>query len=111
MLLATRQRRRRELATLSSLGLTPGAIRNCLVWQSISIVAVSLVLGTVVGVAIGAVVWVQATRGIGVASDVSHPAVTIAVWACVALAAAVVLGALAGMRASRFATAESLRPE
>jgi hypothetical protein len=54
---------------------------------------------------------VQATRGIGVASDVSHPTVTIAVWAGVAFAVAVVLGALAGMRASRFATAESLRPE
>jgi ABC-type antimicrobial peptide transport system permease subunit len=111
MLLSTRHRRRRELATLSSLGLTTRGLRNCVVWQSLGVVAVSAVLGIVAGVAGGAAIWIATTGGIGVATDVNRPLAVIGVWTSVALAAAVLLGTIAGARAARLDVAQSLRHE
>jgi hypothetical protein len=53
VLLSSRHRRRRELATLASLGLTSRGLRNCVVWQRVGIVAVSAVLGTAAAVLLG----------------------------------------------------------
>ena len=92
MLLATRHRRRRELATLSSLGLTSRGLRNCVVWQSVG-------------------VWIATTDGIGVATDVNRPLLAIGLWSSLALAVAVLLGTLAGARAARLDVAGSLRRE
>jgi len=111
MLVATRTRRRRELATLWSLGLTSRDLRGCVAWQSAGIVAMALVLGTVAGLAAGGEVWIAATRGIGVATDVSRPLTAIALWACVALAVAVLLGSLSGSRLRDVHLAGSLRQE
>ena len=111
MLIATRTRRRRELATLWSLGLTSRELRGCVAWQSVGIVAIALVLGTIAGLAAGGAVWIAATDGIGVATDVSRPVTAIVVWSCVALAVAVVLGSLSGSRLRNIHLAGSLRQE
>jgi hypothetical protein len=111
MLVATRTRRRRELATLWSLGLTSRELRGCVAWQSAGIVAIALVLGTVAGLAAGGEVWIAATDGIGVATDVTRPLAAIGLWASVALAAAVVLGSLSGSRLADVHLAGSLRQE
>ena len=84
MLLATRHRRRRELATLASLGLTSRGLRNCVVWQSVGVVAVSAVLGIAAGIAAGAAVWIATTDGIGVATDVNRPLLAIGMWSSIA---------------------------
>ena len=111
LLVATRNRRRRELATLWSLGLTARGLRGCVVWQSLGVVAVALVLGTVAGVAAGASVWVATTDGIGVATDINRPLSAIGLWSVAVLAAALALGTLAGAGAGRLDVAKSLRHE
>ena len=111
LLVATRNRRRRELATLWSLGLTACGLRGCVVWQSLGVVAVALVLGTVAGVAAGASVWVATTDGIGVATDINRPLSAIGLWSVAVLAAALALGTLAGVGAGRLDVAKSLRHE
>ena len=111
LLVATRNRRRRELATLWSLGLTARGLRGCVVWQSLGVVAVALVLGTIAGVAAGASVWVATTDGIGVATDINRPLSAIGLWSVAVLAAALALGTLAGVGAGRLDVAKSLRHE
>ena len=73
VLYTTLRRRRRELATLRSLGFTPRQIGLAIIWQGVSITAVGLAVGIPAGIAIGARVWLAATGGIGVATDASHP--------------------------------------
>jgi hypothetical protein len=86
-------------------------LRGCVAWQSVGIVAIALVLGTIAGLAAGGAVWIAATDGIGVATDVSRPVTAIVVWSCVALAVAVVLGSLSGSRLRNIHLAGSLRQE
>ena len=68
-------------------------------WQSLGVVAVALVVGTVAGVAAGASVWVATTDGIGVATDINRPLSAIGLWSVAVLAAALALGTLAGVGA------------
>ncbi|MEY2553390.1 MAG: putative transport system permease protein, partial [Ilumatobacteraceae bacterium] len=111
MLVATRQRRRRELATLRSLGFTPGETRGSVIWQSVFVATVAGSIGVVGGVVGGAAVWLAATHGIGVATDARRPVASITSSTLVALVVAVALGFLIGSRIAVTSVAESLNDE
>ena len=111
LLVTTLRRRRRELATLRTLGLTPGQTSRCIAWQSFSLTAVAVAVGAPLGLLAGARVWAVATRDIGVATDANHPAITIGAFALVALVLAVAISVPVGWRAARIRTAAALRSE
>ena len=56
-LLAGVRGRRRDLAVLRALGLTPGQAAACVLWQAAIIAAVALVIGVPLGLAIGRQMW------------------------------------------------------
>ena len=111
MLVTTRQRRRREFATLRSMGLTPRQSRGCVVWQSMSVTGLALGIGIPIGIVGGAGVWVATTRHIGVATDASRPLVSITLWSLVALAMAIAISIPIGSRTAHASLAESLHDE
>jgi hypothetical protein len=56
-LASTVRRRRRDLAVLRTLGLTPGQARATVAWQAVTLGVVGLVVGLPAGVAVGRVAW------------------------------------------------------
>jgi hypothetical protein len=111
MLVATRQRRRRELATLRSLGFTPQETRGSVIWQSVFVTAVAGAIGVALGVLGGAVVWLAATHGIGVATDARRPVAAIASSTLLTIVVAIALGFLIGSRVALTSVAQSLNDE
>lgn len=111
MLVATRQRRRRELATLRSLGFTPRQARGSVIWQSVFITAVAGAIGVALGVLGGAVVWTATTHGIGVATDARQPVTAITSSTLLTLVVAIALGFLIGSRVAHTSVAQSLNDE
>ena len=57
VLATTLGRRRHELATLRSLGLTPRQMVGCIVWQAVTIAAAGLVIGVSLGLIAGRAAW------------------------------------------------------
>jgi putative ABC transport system permease protein len=111
VLLTTRARRRAELATLRSMGLTPRQTVACIVWQAVTITLVGIAIGVPLGMIAGDTAWFAVADPIGVAADASKP---VGAFCATALAALVVAGLVAivpGWRASRPRPAESLRTE
>lgn len=111
VLVTTIRRRRRELATLRSLGLTPRQTIRCINWQSLSLTFVALVAGIPVGILVGTRTWAAATHSIGVATDPNPPTLTIAVFALVALVVATAISIPVGWRAARMNPGAALRDE
>jgi ABC-type antimicrobial peptide transport system permease subunit len=111
MLVTTRQRRRRELATLRAIGLTRRQISGCVVWQSLSVTGLALAIGIPIGIIGGAGVWLATTRRSGVATDASRPLASITLWSFVALTTAVAIGIPIGLRTAHASVAESLHDE
>ena len=111
MLVATRQRRRRELATLRSLGFTPRETRGSVIWQSVFVTAVAGAIGVALGVLGGAVVWLATTHGIGVATDAIRPVAAIISSTLLTLVVAIALGFLIGSRVALTSVAQSLNDE
>jgi ABC-type lipoprotein release transport system permease subunit len=111
VLVTTVRRRRVELATLQSIGLTPRQTGACVLWQSMSVLAVALLVGIPLGLVLGAEVWAAITRGIGVATDASRPVAGVAVTSLAALVLALAVGASVGWRAARMRPAEALHGE
>ena len=111
MLVATRQRRRRELATLRSLGFTPHDTRGSVIWQSVFVTVVAGSIGLAGGVLGGTAVWLAATHGIGVATDAHRPVASITSSVVAALVVAIALGFAIGSRIAVTSVAESLSDE
>ncbi len=111
LLAATLRRRRNELATLRSLGLTPRQAGGCLVWQSCSVMGLGLAAGIPCGVIVGSLAWVAATHGIGIATDADRPSVAIVAFAVASLAAGGAIALPASWRAARLPLADTLRTE
>jgi len=111
VLITTLRRRRRELATLRTLGLTPGQTRGAVAWQSVSLAAVAIAIGVPAGLLLGARTWAAATRSTGVATDADQPAFAVALLAVVALAVALTISLPIGWRASRVRPAAVLHTE
>ena len=111
VLLTTLWRRRAELATLRSLGFTPGQTRSCFVWQALTITLVGLVIGVPLGIAAGGAAWFVVADPIGVAADASQPLLALGTTALAAFVVAALVALVPGWRASRLRPAESLRAE
>jgi hypothetical protein len=111
VLVTTSRRRRREFATLRTLGFTPGQTSRCITWQSLSLAVTALVFGVPIGTILGNEIWAAATRGIGVATDADHPVATVALLGGLAIVVAVAISIPIGWRASRRPPAVSLHSE
>ena len=111
VLLTTLWRRRAELATLRSLGFTPGQTRSCFVWQALTITLVGLVIGVPLGIAAGGAAWFVVADPIGVATDASQPLLALGTTGVAALVVGALVALWPGWRASRLPPAESLRAE
>jgi hypothetical protein len=110
-LTTARRRRRRDLATLRSLGLRPRETISCIVWQALTIGVVGLVVGIPIGLIAGRAAWWAVADPIGVSADATRPVVgligvSIAVLICAALLAIPI-----GWQAGRAPPAQGLRAE
>lgn len=103
--------RRRELALLRALGCVGRQLRATVRWQSLTVVAVGLVVGIPFGLAAGRIAYRAFAGGIGVQPD---PVVSFA-WVAIVTTVTVGIGLIAaagpGHRAARVAAGEILRHE
>jgi hypothetical protein len=111
VLAATVGRRRRVLATLRSLGLTPGQTMACSIWQAVTIGAVGLMAGIPLGVIVGRAAWRAVAGPLGVSTDASHPYVRLLAFCTGVLVAATLLAIAVGRRWGRSPAAEALHVE
>ena len=70
--LATRARRR-QLAIVRALGATPGELRSTVRWHAVTVVAVGLLGGVVLGISLGSMSWRAFSDGVGVVPSVAVP--------------------------------------
>jgi putative ABC transport system permease protein len=110
-LAASVRRRSRELALLKALGFVRGQLIAAVLWQSLVTVAIGTVVGIPIGAAVGRFLW---TRFAGelyvVPQPVISPAAVLAV-AASALAVATLTAVVPGWRAARTPIATMLRAE
>jgi putative ABC transport system permease protein len=111
VLLTTLWRRRTELATLRSIGLTPRQTLSCVVWQALTISLFGVLIGVPLGMATGDAAWFAVADPIGIATDPNRPLAAFATVAVVALAVAALVAVTPGWRAARLRPAEALRRE
>jgi ABC-type antimicrobial peptide transport system permease subunit len=105
------RRRRSDLAIFRCLGLTPRQIRACLAWQATTLVAIALVVGVPVGLALGRNVWRLVTNATPMVYAAPVATLTLVVIVPAALIVANLLAAIPGRRAARLHPAEVLRTE
>ena len=108
---ATSARRRGELATLRSLGLTPRQTMACLVWQALTVTVIGLIVGVPLGIVAGKAAWSAVAGPVGVATDVDRPLLVLGITGLVALAVAVLVALVPGWRAGLARPAQALRAE
>lgn len=105
------RRRRHEIAVLKSLGFERNQLRIATIVQASLLALVALVIGLPLGLVLGRGAWVLAAQTIGVvvAPVVSVPTILLII--VVAMAAALVVGALSSRQVTRVPAATTLRPE
>jgi predicted lysophospholipase L1 biosynthesis ABC-type transport system permease subunit len=111
VLLTTVRRRRVQLATLRSLGLTSQQIVSCMVCQAATITALGLLIGLPLGILAGRTSWFVVANPIGVATDSSRSIVAVFAVALAALLCAALVALGPGWRATRLRPAQALRVE
>jgi ABC-type antimicrobial peptide transport system permease subunit len=104
-------RRRRELATLRSIGLTPRQTTACVVWQAVTITAFALMLGIPLGLILGRGAWWATADPIGVATDVDRPIGALALVCLGTIVAGVVIAGAVAWSSGRTSPAAALRAE
>lgn len=110
-LASTVRRRRRDLAVLRTLGMTPGQARATVAWQAVTLGVVGLVVGLPAGVAVGRVAW-QLVAEQAPMLHVAPLAVAAAVFTAVGtLLVGNVVAAWPAHRAARLRPADVLRAE
>jgi FtsX-like permease family len=110
-LVASVRRRRRDFATLKTLGFTRGQLAAAVAWQSTVVALVGLVIGVPVGIAAGRWLWLAFARELSAVPDPVIPAGSIALAAVAALVLANLVAALPGRAAARTPAAVVLRVE
>ncbi|HTZ30185.1 MAG TPA: FtsX-like permease family protein [Streptosporangiaceae bacterium] len=110
-LVASVRRRRRDFATLKTLGFTRGQLAAAVAWQSTVVAAVGLVIGVPVGIAVGRWLWLAFARELSAVPDPVVPAASIALASVAALVVANLVAALPGRAAGRTPAAVVLRAE
>jgi FtsX-like permease family len=104
-------RRRRDFATLKALGLVPRQVQAIVAWQATTMIALALLAGLPLGVAVGRWAWALFSGGLGVPPGalVPVPFVLLIVPAAILLANAVAFWP--GRTAARLRPAQALRAE
>ena len=110
-LVASVRRRRRDFATLKTLGFTKGQLAAAVAWQSTVVAAVGLVVGVPVGIAAGRWLWLAFARELSAVPDPVVPAGSIALAVVASLVLANLVAALPGRAAARTPAAIVLRAE
>lgn len=111
VLAASVRRRRRDLATMRAMGMTPGGTRAVLNMQGTAIAFVGLLLGMPLGVAIGRIGWRLVTTRVPLQFVAPLPLASMMVLVPAALVLVNLLAVLPGRRAARLRPAEVLRTE
>lgn len=108
---ATVNRRRRDLAVLKAMGFRRRQVSATVAWQATLLAVVGLAVGVPLGVAGGRWVWLLVADGLGVVDRPSVPPVGLAVIAIAALLVANLVAALPAWAAARTRPAVALRTE
>lgn len=104
-------RRRRELSILKSLGFTRGQVSATVVWQSSIIVAIGLVIGLPLGIALGRWLWILFAERLPVVARPTVPVLVLAAIACGLVVVANLVAAVPARLAGRTPVAAILRSE
>jgi ABC-type lipoprotein release transport system permease subunit len=99
-LTVTVRQRRRDLATVRSLGATPIQARGAIAWQASILCTAGAIVGLPVGVLLGRVLWAVLARSYGVSDSVAVPAVVLFGVLPVSVLLANLLAYLPGRRAA-----------
>jgi predicted lysophospholipase L1 biosynthesis ABC-type transport system permease subunit len=104
-------RRRRELSILKSLGFTRRQVSATVVWQSSLIVAIGLVVGLPLGIALGRWLWILFAGRLPVLARPTVPVLVLAAIACGLVVVANLVAAVPARAAGRTPVASILRSE
>ena len=110
-LVAGVQRRRRDLAVLKTLGFTRSQVAATVAWQATTIIAVAVVIGVPLGLAVGRFAWRLFADDLGVKPEVVAPLAPVLLLIPVTLILANLVAALPGWFAARIRPAPVLRTE
>jgi hypothetical protein len=110
-LVASVRRRRRDLAVLKTLGFTERQLAATVAWHSSTAVAIGVVAGVPLGIALGRTLWDLFAHDINAVPAPSVPVGQVALIAVGALVLANVIAAVPGRLAARTPTALVLRSE
>jgi hypothetical protein len=110
-LAASTRRRSRELALLKTLGFVRGQVVAAVIWQSAVTVVIGSVIGIPLGIVAGRLLWIRFARQLYVVPQPTISLVTVVVVALGALALAGLTAIAPGWRAARMHVATVLRGE
>jgi len=111
ILTASVRRRRRDLALLKTLGFTQRQLTATVVWQSTIAVAIGVIAGIPLGIALGRWLWVLFAHEISAVPRATVPTLSLVYVGLGALVLANIVAALPGRYAARTPTALVLRAE
>jgi hypothetical protein len=86
LLVVSVSRRRREIGLLKALGFVNGQVASAVIWQATTLAVIAVLIGTPLGIVIGAVVWKAFANNLG-----AVPVSVVQVWLLAALAAGVLV--------------------
>jgi ABC-type lipoprotein release transport system permease subunit len=101
----------RDLAVLKTLGFTSSQVAGTTAWQGTVLVAVALVVGVPIGIALGRWSWLLVADQLGVVSEPRVPLAAIVALVPAAFLVANLAAAIPGWVAVRIRPAEALRVE
>ena len=104
-------RRRRDLSILKSLGFTRRQVSATVVWQSSLIVAIGLLVGVPLGIALGRWLWIFFAERLPVLARPSVPVIVLAGLACALVVLANLVAPVPARLAGRTPVASVLRSE
>jgi hypothetical protein len=110
-LLLTIRRRRRDLATLKTMGFVGRQVRLTVAWFAVAIVGPALLLGLPVGVAVGRVGWRRFAEYLAVVPEALASPAGVALVAVAVLGIALAIAAAPARMAARLRPAKVLRTE
>jgi hypothetical protein len=111
LLVTSVRRRRRDLAVLKTLGFVRRQVSAAVAWQATIVVALALLVGLPLGVAVGRGAWLFFATRLGVASDPQLPLLGVLLFIPATLVIANAVAAVPGWVAGRLRPALVLRTE
>lgn len=105
------RRRRRDLATVRVMGFLGAQVRQSVLVQAMTLLAIGIVAGAPLGVAAGRVAWGLVASGLGVQPAPATPLIVLAALIPLGLLLSAALAALPGRAATTLLPAEALRTE